>query len=269
VDCGAVWAAVTAMVLPREDLSQQRRAFFRPISLRAIVDDTAVLEVPDAFTAWQVETRLRAPIVDALRRLLGRSVNIVVTLPATLAERKQETLPDGSPIQTTLAPADPLGPGGESSIGLNPEYTFQTFVVGLCNRFAHAAAYAVADAPAKAYNPLIIAGGPLAMRTHLLHAIGNAAVELGTARSVLCVPAGEFTSDVTDRRLDLLLVDGFPLRDDPPRTEELLDTIARLYRAGTQVVVTVDCEPEDLATLKDLVRARFKCGLVAVITCRA
>jgi len=276
VDCRAVWAAVTDIVLQREDLSQQERAWFRLTSLRAVVDDTAVLEVPDAYAAWQVETTLRTAIVDALGRHLGRSVNIVLTLPATLAERKRETRPatlaerkqetpaDGAPIEPTLAPDNPLGPVGESS-GLNPEHTFQTFAIGLGNRYAQALAYAVADAPAMAYNPLIIVGGSAAERTHLLHAIGNAALAIGTARSVLCVPADEFTSHVTDRALDILLVDGFPLRENPQRTEELLHTIATLYRAGTPVALTVDCEPEDLAALEDLVRARFTWGVVAVI----
>ncbi|MBX6721933.1 MAG: hypothetical protein IRY92_01645 [Dactylosporangium sp.] len=133
------------------------------------------------------------------------------------------------------------------------------------NRYAQALAYAVADAPAKAYNPLVIVGGSAAERTHLLHAIANAALAMGTARSVLCVPADEFTSQVTDRALDIVLVDGFPLRENPQRTEKLLHTIAMLYRAGTQVALTIDCGPEDLATLDDLVRDLFERGVVAVI----
>ena len=226
VDLAAVWTAATDL-LHDEIVSQQRRAYLRLTQLRAIVEDTALLAVPDAYTREVIETQLRQAITEALSRHLGRQVQVAVTVrPPEDGARNALTAPTAVvamvPVPRPTAPKEPGEPGGskeptvesppESGPGrvmsdgnahvglhhreerprpageggnrLNPKYTFETFVIGSSNRFAHAAAVAVAESPAKAYNPLFLYGGSGLGKTHLLHAIGHYATAINTAKSV-------------------------------------------------------------------------------------
>ena len=163
---------------------------------------------------------------------------------------------------------------------LNPRYNFDTFVIGSSNRFAHAAAFAVAEAPAKAYNPLFIYGGSGLGKTHLLHAVGHYAHDLGTAASVRYVTTEEFTNDfinsLSDRRqqafqrryrdVDILLIDDIQFLMDRERTqEEFFHTFNALHNANKQLVISSDRSPKQLQTLEDRLRTRFEWGLLADI----
>jgi chromosomal replication initiator protein len=163
---------------------------------------------------------------------------------------------------------------------LNPRYNFDTFVIGSSNRFAHAAAFAVAEAPAKAYNPLFIYGGSGLGKTHLLHAVGHYAFDLGTANSVRYVTTEEFTNDfinsLSDRRqqafqrryrdVDILLIDDIQFLMDRERTqEEFFHTFNALHNANKQLVISSDRSPKQLQTLEDRLRTRFEWGLLADI----
>ncbi|SDD57780.1 chromosomal replication initiator protein [Glycomyces harbinensis] len=163
---------------------------------------------------------------------------------------------------------------------LNPRYNFDTFVIGSSNRFAHAAAFAVAEAPAKAYNPLFIYGGSGLGKTHLLHAVGHYAHDLGTAHSVRYVTTEEFTNDfinsLSDRRqqafqrryrdVDILLIDDIQFLMDRERTqEEFFHTFNALHNANKQLVISSDRSPKQLQTLEDRLRTRFEWGLLADI----
>ncbi|WP_442904773.1 chromosomal replication initiator protein DnaA [Glycomyces sp. MUSA5-2] len=163
---------------------------------------------------------------------------------------------------------------------LNPRYNFDTFVIGSSNRFAHAAAFAVAEAPAKAYNPLFIYGGSGLGKTHLLHAVGHYAHDLGTAQSVRYVTTEEFTNDfinsLSDRRqqafqrryrdVDILLIDDIQFLMDRERTqEEFFHTFNALHNANKQLVISSDRSPKQLQTLEDRLRTRFEWGLLADI----
>ncbi|GAB3995255.1 hypothetical protein GCM10029992_12030 [Glycomyces albus] len=163
---------------------------------------------------------------------------------------------------------------------LNPRYNFDTFVIGSSNRFAHAAAFAVAEAPAKAYNPLFIYGGSGLGKTHLLHAVGHYAHDLGTAGSVRYVTTEEFTNDfinsLSDRRqqafqrryrdVDILLIDDIQFLMDRERTqEEFFHTFNALHNANKQLVISSDRSPKQLQTLEDRLRTRFEWGLLADI----
>ncbi|MEU6860293.1 chromosomal replication initiator protein DnaA [Glycomyces sp. NPDC046736] len=163
---------------------------------------------------------------------------------------------------------------------LNPRYNFDTFVIGSSNRFAHAAAFAVAEAPAKAYNPLFIYGGSGLGKTHLLHAVGHYAHDLGTAQSVRYVTTEEFTNDfinsLSDRRqqafqrryrdVDILLIDDIQFLMDRERTqEEFFHTFNTLHNANKQLVISSDRSPKQLQTLEDRLRTRFEWGLLADI----
>jgi chromosomal replication initiator protein len=171
----------------------------------------------------------------------------------------------------------PAGDGNR----LNPKYTFETFVIGSSNRFAHAAAVAVAESPAKAYNPLFIYGSSGLGKTHLLHAIGHYAQMLGTAKSVRYVSTEEFTNDFINslrddktsafqrryRDVDILLIDDIQFLENRERTqEEFFHTFNTLHNSNKQLVITSDRSPKQLATLEDRLRTRFEWGLLADIT---
>ncbi|MEV4535654.1 chromosomal replication initiator protein DnaA [Asanoa sp. NPDC049518] len=163
---------------------------------------------------------------------------------------------------------------------LNPKYMFETFVIGSSNRFAHAASVAVAESPAKAYNPLFIYGSSGLGKTHLLHAIGHYATTLGNARSVRYVSTEEFTNDFINslrddktsafqrryRDVDILLIDDIQFLENRERTqEEFFHTFNTLHNANKQIVITSDRSPKQLATLEDRLRTRFEWGLLADI----
>jgi chromosomal replication initiator protein len=332
VDYAAVWTAATDL-LNDEIVSQQRRAYLRLTQLRAIVDDTALLAVPDAFTRDVIESQLRPAITEALSRHLGRAVQVAVTIrPPTEDGRNPLTAPTAAlavvPVPKTKSqqprPHVPIsrepkdggvrfdpsaveesapesGPGrvmsdGGSHIGvhrddvrrpavdggnrLNPKYTFETFVIGSSNRFAHAAAVAVAESPAKAYNPLFVYGGSGLGKTHILHAIGHYATALGTAKSVRYVSTEEFTNDFINslrddktsafqrryRDVDILLIDDIQFLENRERTqEEFFHTFNTLHNGTKQIVITSDRSPRQLATLEDRLRTRFEWGLLADI----
>jgi len=172
-------------------------------------------------------------------------------------------------------------PGAETGGNrLNPKYMFETFVIGSSNRFAHAASVAVAESPAKAYNPLFIYGSSGLGKTHLLHAIGHYATTLGNARSVRYVSTEEFTNDFINslrddktsafqrryRDVDILLIDDIQFLENRERTqEEFFHTFNTLHNANKQIVITSDRSPKQLATLEDRLRTRFEWGLLADI----
>ncbi|WP_305788485.1 chromosomal replication initiator protein DnaA [Symbioplanes lichenis] len=418
VDLGEVWAAATDELVD-EIASAQQRAYLRLTRLRAIVEDTALLSVPDTYTRDVIESRLRLAITEALSRRLGRPIQVAVTVrppedgsgrpgtvygtpppepaaqpPAHYAEPPAPMYPDRYPqpsayqdypaeegptgsaqvpysrnvpaardggqealFAAPLPMAEPAisafteekpaeaprprptfaennsdghrmatepaqlrdnqrrpderppldrqedtlsmrgdnGPGRSPLAGpavsprpgandggnrLNPKYMFETFVIGSSNRFAHAASVAVAESPAKAYNPLFIYGSSGLGKTHLLHAIGHYATTLGHARSVRYVSTEEFTNDFINslrddktqafqrryRDVDILLIDDIQFLENRERTqEEFFHTFNTLHNANKQIVISSDRSPRQLATLEDRMRTRFEWGLLADI----
>ncbi|MEU2564181.1 chromosomal replication initiator protein DnaA [Streptomyces longispororuber] len=182
----------------------------------------------------------------------------------------------GAPGPLAAQPAPATGPG-EPTARLNPKYLFDTFVIGASNRFAHAAAVAVAEAPAKAYNPLFIYGESGLGKTHLLHAIGHYARSLYPGTRVRYVSSEEFTNEFINsirdgkgdsfrkryREMDILLVDDIQFLADKESTqEEFFHTFNTLHNANKQIVLSSDRPPKQLVTLEDRLRNRFEWGLI-------
>src|SRR3954463_7129190 len=280
-------------------LPPQQRAWMRLTRPLAIVEDTAVLAAPNEFAKEVLDTRLRPLIVEALSAELGRDIQVAVTVeqsagdtPGTDAaggtERNGEDLDELEETDGTEMAWPPRPPGwADRSRGapveparLNPKYTFDTFVIGSSNRFAHAAAVAVAEAPAKAYNPLFIYGESGLGKTHLLHAIGHYAQSLFDNPRIRYVSSEEFTNDFINsirddeaaafqrryRDIDVLLVDDIQFLQGKVQTqEEFFHTFNTLHNADKQIVITSDLPPKQLAGFEERMRSRFEWGLITDI----
>ncbi len=264
--------------------SPQNRAFLtltKPLGLlKSEAGSNLLLAAPNGFAKDVLESRLKNALNDALSAKLGERINIAVTIDETLDVPTQEITE--LEIETPRAGTGRQESGAkpQESTQLNPRYIFETFVIGASNRFAHAAAVAVAEAPAKAYNPLFIYGESGLGKTHLLHAIGAYAKELYSGLRVRYVSSEEFTNDFINsirddkssvfqrryRDLDILLVDDIQFLENKERTqEEFFHTFNTLYNANKQIVISSDRPPKQLTTLEDRLRSRFEWGLITDI----
>ncbi len=287
VELSALWERVIEHVSLGEP---QHRAFLmmtKALGLIQSEDGTNLLvAAPNAFAKDVLESRLRVVVNEVLTRELGEKTNIAVMIDENieLADLPAPTIVVESPAVATSSKT--LGRDASGSIRseepsqLNPRYIFETFVIGASNRFAHAAAVAVAEAPAKAYNPLFIYGDSGLGKTHLLHAIGAYAKELYGNVRVRYVSSEEFTNDFINsirddkasafqrryRDLDILLVDDIQFLENKERTqEEFFHTFNTLYNANKQIVISSDRPPKQLTTLEDRLRSRFEWGLITDI----
>ncbi|HEY2175952.1 MAG TPA: chromosomal replication initiator protein DnaA, partial [Mycobacteriales bacterium] len=270
--------------LGEDVVSAQQRAWLRLTKPLALVQDTVVLATPNDFARDVLDTRLRPLVVDALSRELAQDVRVAVTVESEPAEPIAESTGGSAAVEEDPYPVEdePVPPPtsitkrGESD-RLNPKYQFETFVIGSSNRFAHAAAVAVAEAPAKAYNPLFIYGDSGLGKTHLLHAIGHYAMSLFAGVRVRYVSSEEFTNDFINslrdgkesafqrryRDNDILLVDDIQFLENKERTqEEFFHTFNTLHNANKQIVISSDRPPKQLSTLEDRLRTRFEWGLI-------
>lgn len=245
------------------------------------IEGTILLAVPNEFTKSFIENRLSGELTAALQNILSRNLRIAVTVDSSLEEEPQPQAAPEIPLAQppTQSPSTP----GTFSIDtaettqLNPKYLFDTYVIGPSNRFAHAAAVAVAEAPAKAYNPLFIYGGSGLGKTHLLHAIGHYALSLYPHLGVRYVNSEEFTNDFINairedrteefqrkyRQVDILLIDDIQFIQGKEQTvEEFFHTFNTLHNANKQVVITSDLPPKHLSGFEDRLRSRFEWGLL-------
>ncbi len=280
-------------------LTPQQRAWLNLVQPLTIVEGFALLSVPSSFVQNEIERHLRTQITDALSRRLGQQIELGVRISPLASDESEDranpTFDDGEEIDEIDEDGEALASAHQSwpsyfserphsqaadaaaGLSLNRRYTFDTFVIGASNRFAHAAALAIAEAPARAYNPLFIWGESGLGKTHLLHAAGNYAQRLFPGMRVKYVSTEEFTNDFINslrddrkvafkrsyRDVDVLLVDDIQFIEGKEGIqEEFFHTFNTLHNANKQIVISSDRPPKQLATLEDRLRTRFEWGLI-------
>jgi chromosomal replication initiator protein len=227
------------------------------------IGDNLVIGVPTDFVKEWLENRYSQLICDVLQEVTGSRIHVTFI------------------VGSATKMAEPFARGDEiSSAQLNPKYTFESFVIGNSNRFAHAAALAVAEAPAKAYNPLFIYGGVGLGKTHLMHAIGHFVHRHYPSFKVVYLSTEKFTNEFINsirdnrtgefrnkyRNIDVLLIDDIQFLAGKESTqEEFFHTFNALHENNKQIIISSDRQPREIPTLEDRLRSRFEWGLITDI----
>jgi len=282
-----LWQTVLSRLANDTRITGQQLGFLRLIEPVAVLGETLFVEVPNEITKATIEQRIQGPLIDAM------SANAEFSGPTLLTINVNANLEGIKPVAADpepVAPAAPIElptyltstpidvPNYETR--LNPKYTFETFVIGDSNRFAHAASFAVAEEPAKSYNPLFIYGASGLGKTHLLHAIGHYTIALHPKRKVRYVSSEEFTNEFINaiqnnknsefqsayRDIDLLLIDDIQFLQGKEQTQEaFFHTFNTLHNANKQVVITSDKPPAQLEGFEERMLTRFAWGLMTDI----
>ena len=246
-------------------------SWVRPCRLLAVEGDHLRIGAPNRFSRdWLTQHHLDA-LRQAAAEAVGGSPRVSIVVDDSIAVATDDAPP---PAPVSRAPS------GGTTEGLNPRYTFDTFVVGSSNQFAQAACQAVAELPSKAYNPLFIYGGVGLGKTHLLHAVGHETVRLFPGMTVVYLSSERFTNELINairydrtaefrakyRNIDLLLIDDIQFISGKERTqEEFFHTFNDLYESRKQIIVSSDCSPKDIPEIEERLRSRFEWGLIADI----
>ncbi len=275
-----LWSDVSARL--REALNDTTYStWFGEVSGAELDADTFAIAVPNDFTREWIEGHfldlIRAAVKDAGGADLRVQLRVLEEPP--LPVLNAQSAPSAVPTAVRPLPAEVTAVRTDVA-GINPKYTFDSFVIGSSNRFAHAAALAVAEAPAQAYNPLFIYGHTGLGKTHLLHAVANFVTDHGGGLTCRYVTSETFMNDfinsLRDKRIegfkqryrtyDVLLIDDVQFFEHKERIqEEFFHTFNSLYEAGRQIVMSSDRPPRDISTLEERLRSRFEWGLITDI----
>jgi len=277
-----MWQSLVNKVANDERVTPHLKGHLELAVPKGVLEDTLYIEVPNEITRAMLQQRLKDQLLEAMQEMAefgGPSSFVVITNQDLQSSIRPEIMvePEPTPIQREQTYV-PLVSTNESR--LNPKYNFENFVTGGSNRFAHAAAFAVAEAPAEAYNPLFIYGSSGLGKTHLLHAIGHYAIHLKPRTKVRYVSSEEFTNDFINaiqnnktsefqaqyRDVDILLVDDIQFLSGKDQTQEaFFHTFNTLHDHNKQVVITSDLRPKQLAGFEERMLSRFEWGLTTDI----
>lgn len=271
-----IWENVLGFLGPKLG-EETKETWFRPLKLEEVSHDQVQISVPNKFFGEWLGRNYKELIIEAFQQVKGiklSDVEFILKEDGTENEQKKSILIEGT------APTPKLGlPASKTKRQPlpNPKYTFKNFVVGASNQFAHAACLAVAESPAKAYNPLFIYGGVGLGKTHLLNSIGNHVADRSDLR-IAYVTTEQFTNEVINsirydkmielrrryRSVDMLLIDDIQFLAGKERTqEEFFHTFNSLYEARKQIVLSSDRFPKEMPSMEERLRSRFEWGLIA------
>ncbi|MCX5678916.1 MAG: chromosomal replication initiator protein DnaA [Candidatus Omnitrophica bacterium] len=279
-DSGSVWTKALDIIRKELDNEQTFNIWFSPIKCSSCTSEKMILEVPNKFFQDWLLNRYMDVLNSGARKACGAEIKIEFIFGADEsanteieAAKKEETKKEVKGFW----PFSKHAPDHARELGLDPKYTFDSFVIGSSNRFAHAAAMAVSDSPAKAYNPLFIYGGTGLGKTHLMHAIGDRVLAKSPKTKVLYISSEDFTNQMISaiqnrsmikfrekyRSVDILLIDDVHFIAGKDSTqEEFFHTFNTLYDAHKQIVVTSDRPPKEINKLEERLVSRFLYGLV-------
>ena len=263
-------------ILSRIEAKVNRHSFYTWFKPTRLVDETGQklsVRVPNGLFRDWLTKHYAGVITEAVAELGREGLKIVfITEEETSASRPHTRPPDPLPVQLQKPVSRPRG--------LNPRYTFDTFVVGSSNQFAHAASLAVAEAPSRSYNPLFLYGGVGLGKTHLMHAIGQYLLDQNDQLKLTYISSERFMNEMINavrydrilefreryRTIDMLLVDDIQFLAGKEGTQtEFFHTFNSLYDAQKQIVISGDCPPNEIPSLEERLRSRFRWGLIADI----
>jgi chromosomal replication initiator protein len=263
------WEAILS-IIEIETSSVSFNTWFKNTQIIDIQDNTLILSVKNEFTKEILNTRYLELIRNSALQILNKEYAIKFVLPNEQTNLEKKISKRSDQLQ------DPLN----NQSTLNPRYVFDSFVVGNSNRMAHAAALAVAEAPARAYNPLFLYGGVGLGKTHLMHSIAHYILDQNPNAKVIYASSEKFTNELINsirddknesfrnkyRNIDVLLIDDIQFIAGKERTqEEFFHTFNTLHEANKQIIISSDRPPKEIETLEDRLRSRFEWGLIADI----
>jgi len=273
ININKTWVDVLDFISPKVG-DEAIDTWFQPLELEDINKEQATIRVPNKFFGEWLGRNYKDLLIEAFQHAEKIKPNDIIFVLRDQKEKDGSQTVRFSKKESSLPPQSPKGRRQPLP---NPKYTFTTFVVGASNQFAHAACLAVAESPAKAYNPLFIYGGVGLGKTHLLNSIGNYVADR-TDQRIAYVTTEQFTNEVINsirydkmmelrrryRNVDMLLIDDIQFLAGKERTqEEFFHTFNSLYEAGKQIVLSSDRFPKEMPSMEERLRSRFEWGLIA------